>query len=198
MPAHVQRRGPGSAPLGALNGNTHRRQQAEGEHDPSSYRVPRQTVHQLVDPQVGAAAAHAAQRASYENIAELRYWAEKCSRAAEKAAEKQAEFESLDGSFHLAVATASQNPLFVRLTQEISDLRTSPMWKLMKSRSNLIDPEQLQHYAQEHWDIVQAIERRDAEAAADLSARHLGRVRINVLGEDTKADETEDDPAAND
>lgn len=142
-----------------------------------------------------AAAAHAAERATPENIEELRYWAEECSRAATA---NQDQFETLDGSFHLAVATASHNPLFVRLTQEMTDLRTNPMWKLMKSRSNLIDPEQLRHYAQEHWDIVKAIERRDPQAAADMSAHHLERVRINVLGEGTKADQTDNAPAADD
>lgn len=127
-----------------------------------------------------AAAAHAALRAQPANIAELEAAVAAC---AEALAGDRAAFENADDEFHLRIAYASQNPLFAWLAEEISELRSSRMWQLMKRRAAQSDVVQLQHYADEHRAIVAAIKAGDAEAAARWSTRHLERVRTNLLQE---------------
>jgi len=77
----------------------------------------------------------------------------------------------LDAAFHLAIASASGNGVFLKVVGDIRDAmaRQSETLNLVSGRRRPSDAE--------HQDIVAAIEARDAEAAERAMQNHLGAVR---------------------
>jgi GntR family transcriptional repressor for pyruvate dehydrogenase complex len=83
--------------------------------------------------------------------------------------------EKADFLFHMAVATASQNPILVSLMNNVSEMmietmrETRRIWLFSKQTTS----EQL---LDEHMQIFEAIKDRDADAAQERMLQHLSNV----------------------
>lgn len=76
-----------------------------------------------------------------------------------------------DLSFHVTVAEASRNSLRVRFVTELRELQSDLSLKMARIQGGLAAP------VHEHATIVEAIRRRDREAAAAAMQAHLDGIR---------------------
>jgi GntR family transcriptional repressor for pyruvate dehydrogenase complex len=86
-----------------------------------------------------------------------------------------------DHQFHLAIAKASQNDLFVQSLNAISSLIFTEMRVARTISITAADPERLQIVQAEHVAIVQAIRAMDAEGARQAMRQHIGNARGRIL-----------------
>ncbi|GLK85446.1 FadR/GntR family transcriptional regulator [Ancylobacter defluvii] len=105
---------------------------------------------------------------------------EACNRQAE-AADDFEEFEKWDAALHQAIAEATHNRLMIAIYATITAARDHADWGELKRRS--ITAERRDLYRQEHREIVAALRARDGREAEAATARHLVRVKANLLGE---------------
>lgn len=122
-----------------------------------------------------AAAELAANRASANDVEKMRSAYQLSLKA-----KPLKEFEDLDDAFHRAIACACRNTLFERVYEIISAVRNETEWGVMKKR-NLTD-EQRDLHSDEHREILEAIERRDADLARSAMSKHLQHVSRNLFG----------------
>jgi DNA-binding FadR family transcriptional regulator len=99
--------------------------------------------------------------------------------AAEKAKDSVA-YASADEQFHLAIASATSNPLMVWLYEQINVIRTHAQWAEM--RQKIITGDNMHLYNVQHAAVVRAIASRDASAAADTMVRHMDKARLDLIG----------------
>ena len=90
------------------------------------------------------------------------------------------DFSSADEHFHLALAHCSQNPLLIWIYQRINDIRSHTQWSHRKK--NILTPSKIDHYNSQHAALLEAIKRRDADAASNLMVEHLAQARRDLLG----------------
>ncbi|MFI4986295.1 MAG: FadR/GntR family transcriptional regulator [Alphaproteobacteria bacterium] len=116
----------------------------------------------------------AARRRTAENVVSLGEILIKVDREGDPARRNK-----LDAQFHIAIALATGNPLFVKL---IEDLRA-----VLEEQSLTVSvmPNRRASATSEHRAIYEAIARGDAEAAGDAMAAHLDAVDVSLarLGE---------------
>jgi DNA-binding FadR family transcriptional regulator len=129
-------------------------------------------VRMLLEPQMLALAVA---NATGHDIAEMRRWL-----TLGEAAESYDEFERCDSRLHAAVAASTHNGLLIRLFEVVNDSRDHPLWGSAKRRT--FTPERRHEYERDHRALVDAIDDRDAEAAAAVMRRHLQRIRGALLG----------------
>ncbi|MQT14587.1 FadR/GntR family transcriptional regulator [Segnochrobactrum spirostomi] len=129
-------------------------------------------IRHLLEP---AAAAFAATNAS---VAELDALIE--AHRAGCAAVDMPSFEHWDAEFHHRIFACSRNQLLKELHELIRVLRNQSPWFEMKKRS--FSEERRLLYCEEHEAIVEALRRRDAEAARRAMSAHLETVGANLLG----------------
>lgn len=91
-------------------------------------------------------------------------------------------FTQLDSEFHLELARCSRNPLIVRIYQEVNMVRLHAQWDRMKKL--ILLPEKVASYNRQHRAILDALQRRDGPAAAELISRHLEQARLDLIGAD--------------
>lgn len=120
----------------------------------------------------------AALRASADRLIPLEKAAEACERAI---GGDYGEFEPPDVKFHLELARLTDNPLLIRIQEEISEMRMGKLWRLIKRRL-ASTPADLTSYASEHRVILHCIRNNDADGAAAAALRHLETVREVMLG----------------
>jgi len=89
-------------------------------------------------------------------------------------------FSQADQRFHLALATATHNPLIVSLYRRINDVRGHAQWNKMKDK--ILVPGRIVQYNESHRSIFEAVNRRDADTAASLITTHLMAARQDLLG----------------
>jgi GntR family transcriptional repressor for pyruvate dehydrogenase complex len=130
-------------------------------------------VRQMIEPQ---AARLAAERIEEPHLSEMR-------RANADLAESEGLEVAVDGDlrFHLALSRASGNPILVLLYQTIADLGA-------KSRAVTISTFGVDAAVAQHAAILDAIERRDADAAEDAMARHLRITESELAAIASKSD----------
>ena len=80
-----------------------------------------------------------------------------------------------DGLFHLRIAEASGNGALVHLVHQLWSFRDSAMFR--KLDEHFDGPERHEEAIEEHRRVVDAIERRDGEAARAAMVKHLDTVR---------------------
>lgn len=100
-----------------------------------------------------------------------------------KAAEKDDDgdrYSMVDEQFHLAIASATSNPLMVWLYEQINVIRTHSLWAEM--RQKIITQENMRLYNVQHAAVVRAIQGRDAAAAAETMVRHMDKARNDLIG----------------
>ncbi|MCB4771506.1 FCD domain-containing protein [Ancylobacter sp. Lp-2] len=128
---------------------------------------------QIVEPRLAQLVVMHATAADFERM-------EMCNRRAE-AADDFEDFERWDTELHQAIAEATHNRLMVAIYATITAARDLAEWGELKRRS--ITAERRDLYRQEHREIVAALRARDGREAEAAIARHLARVKANLLGE---------------
>jgi GntR family transcriptional regulator, transcriptional repressor for pyruvate dehydrogenase complex len=106
--------------------------------------------------QIAALAAERATQAELDSMAG-------CLARLRAARTRQEEYAA-DVDFHLAVARATQNDVFVRLIRTLRDLIQRMLWQSPAQRAGRVE---------EHERILRAIARRDPEAAAAAAREHF-------------------------
>ena len=122
--------------------------------------------------EIGAASL-AAERRKPEDVAKLRKLIETMESCLER--NDTSEGERADAEFHMAIAAASGNSLFVQLMESLSDRfagtirQTRELWfyREKATASRLLD---------EHRTIFEAIEQGDKQRATELVSEHLSKV----------------------
>jgi len=88
--------------------------------------------------------------------------------------------ENGDRSFHVGIARATRNSALVRTVESLWDLKyRAPMWAKLheRVRAALLRPALLS----DHWQILEALRRRDPVAARDAMDAHLVQVAEDLL-----------------
>jgi DNA-binding FadR family transcriptional regulator len=83
-----------------------------------------------------------------------------------------------DGLFHVRIAEASANSALAHLVQQLWNFRHSPMFR--KIDEHFDKPQRHAEAIEEHRAIVDAIIRRDADAARAAMQTHLDRVKRSL------------------
>lgn len=89
-------------------------------------------------------------------------------------------FSSADEAFHLMLAHCSQNPLLIWMYKRINDVRAHNQWSQRKH--NILSPQKIAKYNQQHAQLLRLIVRRDMEGAAQAMIAHLNQAKKDLLG----------------
>jgi DNA-binding FadR family transcriptional regulator len=122
-----------------------------------------------------AAAAIAVVRATSEDLAAI----ERACSLIPGAATLE-EREQADAAFHFALFKAARNPLLVSLCASINAARNAAEWT--RSKSQILTPERQKLYDLQHSAILDALLRRDVEAASAVTREHLDTLRKDLWG----------------
>lgn len=128
-------------------------------------------VRQIFEPR---AAALAATNASAHDIHEVAH-----AHAAAVEAVDIESFEHWDAELHQRIFAATRNELLNHLHEILRLVRSQDLWRDIKRRS--FSPRRRQIYCDEHKAVVDALMRRDAEAAASAMRTHLDTVSQNLF-----------------
>ena len=128
-------------------------------------------VRQIFEPR---AAALAATNASANDLHEVAG-----AHAAAVAAQDIETFEHWDAELHQRIFSASRNELLTHLHEILRLIRNQDLWRDIKRRS--FSPQRREIYCDEHKAVVDALMRRDAEAAAGAMRAHLDTVSRNLF-----------------
>ena len=128
-------------------------------------------IRRLLEPAAAAFAATNASTTELDRVAEAH-------RLASAATEMQA-FERFDAELHHRIFACSRNELLREMHNVLRVLRGQNAWFEMKRRS--FTEERRQRYCQEHQALVDALFRRDPEAARSAMLSHLQSVEANLL-----------------
>ena len=90
-------------------------------------------------------------------------------------------FSESDEAFHMALANCCQNPLLKWIYRLINDIRSHNQWSARKD--NVLTPERIRFYNEDHWRLMVAIRRRDQNLAADIIRSHLQQAHRDLLGQ---------------
>jgi DNA-binding FadR family transcriptional regulator len=126
---------------------------------------------QIIEPKAAALAATKGNLADLNAIAAVHQTA--------VGADAFEPFEQCDAAFHELIFVASRNELLACLHAILKYIRNQEQWRGIKRRS--FSPERRAEYCNEHAAIVQALLRRDSEAAEKAMLAHLDSVRRNLL-----------------
>jgi DNA-binding FadR family transcriptional regulator len=124
-------------------------------------------LREIIEPEI---AALAAERANVEHIAALR---EAIARM-DGALHQSEAYIAADNAFHRTLALATRNPLILSLVDSIVDL-LGEQRKLIFSAPGGPERGQVNHRA-----LLEAVERRDVEAARAAMRAHLAQVRVDA------------------
>ncbi len=98
----------------------------------------------------------------------------------EKAGGDYDRFSIADETFHMAIAQATRNPLFVWIYAGVNDVRGHENWDKMKK--SVLSVTEIETYNGEHRQLWDAIAHRDSQLAKQLMIAHLNHARHRVLG----------------
>jgi DNA-binding FadR family transcriptional regulator len=128
-------------------------------------------VRRIIEPRAAALAATNASAGALKEIAAVH--------SASVAACEIEAFEHWDAEFHQKIFAATRNDLLNYLHEMLRLIRGQELWLAIKRRS--FNPERRNAYCQEHGALVDALLRRDAEAAAIAMRAHLETVNRNLF-----------------
>ena len=80
-----------------------------------------------------------------------------------------------DRRFHLAVAEATENPVLISMMSTVYELMGQKLWLLLRD-ATASAPDRLRQYAIQHRRVCEAVESREAAAAAARMREHLESV----------------------
>jgi len=168
---HIRRR-VGSGTFVARHSEHHRGDtSAVGPH-PAEFS-PRQLVEAriTVEPQIASLAALNATKADFDRL-------EECARNYHRA-DTVADFDVADATFHATIARATNNPLLVRIYQEITIAQTAADWGGLRHR--FLTAERRAASRIEHDRILEALRMRDRNEAAEAVGFHLHEIAAALL-----------------
>lgn len=131
------------------------------------------TPMELVEARIGlepVIAGEAALRARQPDLRRLRHYAKRGD-----VASSYELFEEMDSALHRTIAEATQNTVYVMVTDNFGSMRNVPEWDRLKRLS--LDDDQRAIYRRQHHAIVEAIAIRDPRQAASAMREHLNSVR---------------------
>ena len=128
-------------------------------------------VRKIVEPQAAEAAAIHASEAALTAVREAHA-------AAERASDMDT-FEHWDAEFHRRIFSSTRNELLANLDEIVRVVRSQTPWTELKRRS--FSNERRLIYCREHETLLRALERRDADAAANAMRAHLETVAKNLF-----------------
>jgi GntR family transcriptional repressor for pyruvate dehydrogenase complex len=126
-------------------------------------------LREIIEPEI---AALAARRADPQQVTGLRA----AVGAMDQALRSAPEYIRADNLFHRTLAEATRNPLILSLVDSIVDLLSEQRAQIFRVDGG---PERGQVY---HKAMLEAVERRDADAAREAMRAHLAQVRADVSG----------------
>lgn len=88
-------------------------------------------------------------------------------------------WEKCDRAFHISLVRATHNRLAITVYEAVVGIRHERPW--LRAKEGHTDAASWSNYQQQHLDIAEALQRRDAQAAASAMRRHLEAVRANML-----------------
>lgn len=130
-------------------------------------------VRLLLEPRAAALAA------MHGNSEELARIAE--AEASARAATELHAFESWDAEFHRRIFAAAHNELLYLLCELLGEGRTRNAWLDLKARA--FSESRLARYDDEHGAVLQALQRRNPEAAEAAMRGHLETVKANLFSQ---------------
>ncbi len=128
-------------------------------------------VRLILEPEIAVLAAH---RATKTDITFMRQCLVKGD-----AARDTATFEMWDGALHRVIAEAARNTLLLALFQAVNAVRGHAIWGELKEAT--LTKQRRKRYVVQHYNMVNAIERRDAVDSQRLTREHLKAVRDDML-----------------
>ncbi|MDX2264843.1 MAG: FCD domain-containing protein [Hyphomicrobiales bacterium] len=132
-------------------------------------------VRSAIEPQL---ARLAVLHATAKDLAKLQSWLVATQDAAKNGDIEQ--YAAADEQFHLALASATSNPLMVWLYKQINVIRTHAQWAQM--RSQILNQANMAIYNEQHAAVCAAIRSRDAAAAAEAMTAHMDKARADLIG----------------
>ncbi len=127
----------------------------------------------IIEPEVAALAARQATGAQIQHLRSL------CLRM--RGCPAWPEYQQLDVEFHAALAAAAGNTLLAELHAIVNDVRRAVVWGGLAKRT--LGPPPDYHSFAEHEAIVEAIESRDRQRAAEAMRLHLMSTSRDLLGD---------------
>lgn len=120
-------------------------------------------VRLIIEPQAAAAVVSSASGVDLRLIRE----------AHEKAVEAGdlATFEHWDAELHSRIYSATRNELLISLNNLLGNIRSRAPW--MRLKKLVITDAKRQEYCEHHQQIVDAIDRRNADGASEAMHRHI-------------------------
>ena len=128
-------------------------------------------VREIFEPRAAALAATNASAGDLNEVA--------AAHAAAVDALDMKTFEHWDAELHQRIFAGSRNELLDHLHEILRLIRSQDLWRDIKRRS--FSPERRRVYCDEHKAIVDALMRRDAEAASTAMRAHLHTVSHNLF-----------------
>ncbi len=128
-------------------------------------------VRMIVEPQAAAVAAANARETDLETIRHAH-------QMALVSLEKDA-FEGWDGEFHKRIFESTRNDFLTTLHDILLAIRSRPQWIELKRKT--FSAARRVQYCEEHAAILNAIEGRDAQAAAETMRAHMLAVQQNMF-----------------
>jgi GntR family transcriptional regulator, transcriptional repressor for pyruvate dehydrogenase complex len=111
----------------------------------------------------------AAQRATYEDIEELRSTIQKM----EEETKAGVYVPETDDQLHRGIAKASHNELYINIMAAISNaMKQQEMWKFIRDRT-VTRPDYRDINFQEHQLLIKAIEEHDVEKSVEIMTKHM-------------------------
>lgn len=84
-----------------------------------------------------------------------------------------------DGAFHLAIAEATHNEIFVALVRAFNTARSRPAWREMRIAS--VTPDKRRNSVAHHRAILNALRQRSPDEASRAMRLHLASVQSNLF-----------------
>lgn len=149
--------------------------QAVEEHEIAEETSPLQLieVRMAIEPQIARLAVLHASNRDLERLAAALAALTQCHADPEC-------YSEADEQFHLALAACTGNPLMIWLYRQINEVRLHAQWAAM--RGKVLTAENMRLYDRQHGAVVEAVRRRDADAAAAAMVEQMAKARADLLG----------------
>lgn len=90
------------------------------------------------------------------------------------------QYEAADAAFHLSIAVAARNPVFLALFEAIMAVVKQATWRQGRETGHCVNNQAI--YAECHRQIAEAIAQRNGALAEERMRSHLSRVQHQLLG----------------
>lgn len=135
-------------------------------HQDPSYRFDVQEARLILE---GGTAFYAAERATEQDRAKIRYYYEQIAHYQSLGDDEQAAIQ--DANFHLAIAEASHNLVLIQMMRELFDLLQFNI--ILGRRKVYTEPIRFDQLHQQHFNVMTAIEQKNPFEARNSVCHHI-------------------------